>query len=156
MRPIRAALLLLLAACSGEPAQRPNVLLITVDTLRADHLGCYGYSKATSPRLDELARESLRFTRAATPRAKTTPAIASLLTGLYPHDHGVRDLAQPLRADVPLLQERLRASGYHSAAVVANWVLANERSGLARGFDEWSEELSDTLGVPPDDVPQGR
>ena len=78
---------LALAACARE-GPRPNVLLITVDTLRADRLSAAGYARATTPNLDRLAAEGLRFTRAGTPRAKTTPAIASLMTGLYPHDHG--------------------------------------------------------------------
>jgi arylsulfatase A-like enzyme len=142
-----------LAACSRAP-ERWNVLLITVDTLRADHLGCYGYERATSPHLDALAKESMVFTRAQTPRAKTTPAVASLLSGLYPHEHGVRDLAQPLDARVPMLQETLRAAGYRTGAIVGNWVLTDARAGLARGFDAWCESLPDAIGVPPDDVPQ--
>jgi arylsulfatase len=149
-----AALALLVVACGrGEPP-RPNVLLITIDTLRADRLSCYGYERETSPHLDALAAEGLRFTRATTPRAKTTPAIASLLTGLYPHDHGVRDLAAPLDRPVPLLQETLRASGWSTAAIVGNFVLTRERAGLERGFDVWIEELPDVRGVPPHDAPQ--
>jgi hypothetical protein len=141
-------------SCSGAEPSRPNVLLITVDTLRADRLGCYGYARETSPRLDELAKEAVVFDRASTPRAKTTPAIASLLTGVYPHEHGVRDLAQPLGSDVGMLQEELAQAGYRTGAIVGNWVLGNERSGLARGFDLWCESLPDSGGVPPDDVPQ--
>lgn len=150
---LACALALACIACSREP-ERFNLLLISLDTLRADHLGCYGYERATSPNLDALARESLLFTHAQSPRAKTTPAIASLLSGLYPHEHGVRDLAQPLDASVPLLQERLKSAGYRTGAIVGNWVLTDARAGLARGFDLWCESLPDTLGVPPDDAPQ--
>jgi len=142
------------AACAPDASERPNLLLITVDTLRADHLGCYGYERDTSPNLDRLAREGLRFTRAASPRAKTTPAVASLLTGLYPHDHGVRDLAAPLDRPVPLLQEELRERGWFTAAIVGNFVLTRARSGLDRGFDVWIDELPDVRGVPPHDAPQ--
>ena len=153
MRLAALACVLACCACSREP-EPFNLLLITVDTLRADHLGCYGYERATSPNLDALAKESLRFTRAQSPRAKTTPAIASLLSGLYPHEHGVRDLAQPLGRDAPLLQVSLRAAGYRTGAIVGNWVLTDERAGLARGFDLWCESLPETISVPPDDVPQ--
>ena len=156
-----AVLALATAGACGRAAEveRPpvlaNVLLVTIDTLRADHLGCYGYARATTPNLDELAGEGLRFADASTPRAKTTPAIASLLTGLYPHAHGVRDLTAPLPADGPvLLQERLGRAGWRTAAIVGNWVLTDERSGLARGFDHWIEELPDVRGVPPHDAPQ--
>jgi len=148
-----ALALLALGSCSRAP-ERLNVLLITVDTLRADHLGCYGDARNTSPNLDALARESLRFTHAQSPRAKTTPAIASLLSGRYPHEHGVRDLAQPLASTVPLLQESLHGAGYRTGAIVGNWVLADERAGLARGFDAWCESLPDQNGVPPYDTPQ--
>jgi arylsulfatase A-like enzyme len=142
-----------LGGCARAP-QRPNVLLVTIDTLRADHLGCYGYERDTSPNIDALAAESLRFTRAGSPRAKTTPAIASLFTGLYPHGHGVRDLLKPLAPDVPLLAESLRRAGYKSGAVIGNWVLNRERAGLERGFDLWVEYLPDVRGVPPNDAPQ--
>lgn len=154
MRRIVTLLVGLAAACGARPEPRPNVLVITVDTLRADRLGCHGYTRPTSPSIDGLAAEGARFATASTPRAKTTPALASMLTGLYPHDHGVRDLATPLAHDVPLLQERLREHGYRTGAIVGNWVLADSRAGLARGFDLWCESFPDTTGVPPDLVPQ--
>lgn len=144
---------LALAACARQP-ERPNVLLVTVDTLRADHVGCYGYGRDTTPHLDALAAEGLRFTRAGSPRAKTTPAMASLMTGAYPHEHGVRDLASPLAPDVPVLAEAMQRAGYRTGAVVGNWVLGESRAGLARGFDLWSEWLPDVVGVPPHDAPQ--
>ncbi len=152
--PLLASAALLAAGCSG--ASRPDVLLVTIDTLRQDRMSLYGYARPTTPRIDALAREALIFTHAQSPRAKTTPAIASLLTGLHPHDHGVRDLALPLDRNVPVLAERFRAAGYRTIGIVGNWVLSDERSGLARGFDTWDETLPDTLGVPPDDVPQRR
>lgn len=153
MRSLGLAALLSLAACGGSEPRR-NVLLISVDTLRADRLGCYSEGTSCTPRLDALARECAVFESAATPRAKTTPAIASLLSGRYPHEHGVRDLAQPLKSSVPLLQERLREQGYRCGAIVGNWVLGDARSGLARGFDLWCESLPQRTGVPPDDAPQ--
>ena len=129
------------------------MLLISVDTLRADRVG---RADSSSPHFAELLAESAQFPVAATPRAKTTPALASMLSGLAPHEHGVRDLARPLDATVPLLQERLREAGYATGAIVGNWVLGNERAGLARGFDLWCEQFPDRGGVPPDDVPERR
>ena len=90
----------LLAACAvgllscGPSAQPPryNVLLITLDTMRADHLGCYGYTKPTSPRLDALAAESVVFDRAIVQAAVTPVSHASILTGLEPYNHGLRVL----------------------------------------------------------------
>jgi len=150
-----AALAAALAACSpGAP--RPNLLLVVVDTLRPDHLSCYGYERETTPNLDRLAAEGLRFTHAQSPRAKTTPAVASILTGLYPHDHGVRDLTLALDTGIPTLASDLRSVGYETAAIVGNYVLEKERSGLDRGFETWDERLPDRQGVPPDDVPQRR
>jgi arylsulfatase A-like enzyme len=140
-------------AC-GRPEPGPNVLLIVVDTLRADHLTPWGYGRDTSPRLAAFADGALRFTHAQSPRAKTSPAVATLMTGLYPHDHGVRDLTTPLRPDVPLLAEAFRDAGYATCGIVGNFVLGDARSGLARGFDTWVEDLPDASGVPPEHVPQ--
>jgi len=145
--------LVVTAACVREP-ERPNVLLITIDTLRRDRVSVFGSPRTTTPNLDRLAEEGLLFTHCQSPRAKTTPALASLMTGLYPHDHGVRDLTMPLAADVPVLAEAFHRAGYRTAAIVGNFVLKDELSGLARGFDVWVEDLPDTQGVPPDDVPQ--
>lgn len=145
-----------LSTCGGGRPPRPNVLLISIDTLRPDHMSAYGYERATTPFLEEFAAESLRFTHAQSPRAKTTPAIASLLTGLYPHAHGVRDLTMPLDRRVPLVSEVARRAGYRTGAILGNWVLRDEGSGLARGFDLWVEDLPDIGGVPPHDVPERR
>jgi len=151
---IGACALVLGCAREAAPPARPNVLLITIDTLRADRLSCAGYGRPTTPHLDRLAAEGLRFTHVETPRAKTTPAIASLMTSLFPHEHGVRELLTPLAPRFPLLAEALRGAGYATHAIVGNYVLQDRFSGLARGFESWSEELPETHGVPPDDVPQ--
>ncbi len=145
---LAAALLALLAGCARE-APRPNVLLITVDTLREDRL-------ALCAQLEAFGREALVFPAVTSPRAKTTPALASLMSGLYPHEHGVRELLQPLSPAVPVLAERLRAAGWSTAAIVGNWVLGAERAGLARGFEQWTEELPDAQRVPPENVPERR
>ena len=157
------ALACLVAGCGGaapqdRAADRPNVLLVSIDTLRADHLGCYGYGRDTSPNIDAFAADAVRYEHASAPRAKTTPSVASMLTGLYPHDHGVRDLSAPLATEDqggPLvLADQLRRLGWRTAAVVGNYVLTDARSGLARGFTRWVEELPDVRGVPPHDAPQ--
>jgi arylsulfatase A-like enzyme len=127
-----------------------------VDTLRADHLGPQPDGTSWTPELDRFAAECVVLDHAQSPRAKTTPAVASLLTGLYPHDHGVRDLTTPLPAGVGTWAEALRAGGHATAAVVGNFVLRDELSGLARGFDLWVEDLPDESGVPPHDVPLRR
>ena len=144
---------LTLGSCGRAP-QRPNVLFIIVDTLRADHLSCAGYERETSPNINSFAAESLRFTHAQTPRAKTTPAVASIFTGLYPHGHGVRDLVTPLPIDVPVLAERFHQEGYATGAIISNFVLRDDFSGLGRGFDVWIEDFPSSHGVPPNHVPQ--
>ena len=146
----------LLAASSScaRQATPPNVLLIVVDTLRADRMSVYGSERETTPRLAEWAAEGIVFTHAQAPRAKTTPSVTSLLTGLYPHDHGVRDLSGPYTGSARLLSEAFRSSGYDTLGIVGNFVLTRERSGLDRGFGLWVDELPQLLGVPPDHVPQ--
>src|SRR5262245_37268872 len=117
------------------------VILFTVDTLRADHLGFDGYDRPTSPNLDALARESTVFENAVTPRSKTTPAVASLMTGLLPHRHGVRSLYQPLEEGRATLALLLEEAGYETAAFVSNFVLKRDFSGLGRGFGRYDEEM---------------
>lgn len=156
-----AAFALAAVACSvlptcSKPPPRPNVLLVTIDTLRADRVGARDVpgARVTMPHLDAFARDALRFTHAETPRAKTTPAVVSLMTGLYPHAHGSRELLMPCDPKLPLFAERLRAAGYSTAAIIGNYVLTDRLAGLARGFDAWTEELPQTKGVPPDNVPE--
>ncbi|MEO0650192.1 MAG: sulfatase [Planctomycetota bacterium] len=147
-------LALVLAGCQGSAEPPPNVLLVVVDTLRRDRVSAYPDARVETPTLEGLAASGWTFDRASAPRAKTTPSIATLFTGRYPHDHGVRDLTVPLRDDVPTLAERLAAGGYRTAAIVGNFVLVARRSGLDRGFASWTEELPDRIGVPPHDAPQ--
>lgn len=142
-----AAWLVIGVGCGRTPP-RPNVLLVTIDTLRADRL------EREMPGLMRVAAEGSRLDCAVAPRAKTTPSIATLLSGLQPHAHGVRDLGSPLAGEVPLLQEVLRRNGWRTGAIIGNWVLKDEHSGLARGFDLWVEDLPQATGVPPHDAPQ--
>ncbi|MGE0816873.1 MAG: sulfatase-like hydrolase/transferase [Vicinamibacterales bacterium] len=128
---------------TAEPAlpDRPNVLLITLDTTRADHLGSYGYASAGTPNLDRLALDGVRFARALSPVPLTLPAHASLMTGQDPYRHGVRNNGHfVLPDDVPTLAARFSAAGYETAAFVSAFVL-DRQFGLARGFDVYDDAL---------------
>src|SRR5512132_3295611 len=116
------------SACDRDV--RPNVLLVTIDTLRADRLGCYGYGLAHTPAIDRLAAEGVRCTDAASSAPITLPAHSSIMTGLYPPAHGVRDNGNyALGPEAVTLAERLGAAGYHTGAFVSAAVLAR-RYGL--------------------------
>lgn len=122
-----------------SPAARPSVLLITVDTLRADHLSSWGYARATSPTIDRLAAEGVRFASAWAQWPKTGPSFASLFSATYPKDNGnVRQVGIPLSCRLTLLAERLRRAGYATRAVVANGALAREYR-FDQGFDDYVE-----------------
>jgi arylsulfatase A-like enzyme/Flp pilus assembly protein TadD len=116
------------------------VILITLDTTRADHIGCYG-APAHTPTLDSLAASGVRFTQFMTPVPLTAPAHASILTGLNPPGHGVRDNGIHVLAErVPTLAERFRDAGYETAAFVSAYVL-DRRFGLARGFSVYDDRF---------------
>ena len=137
---ILLACLLACAACSRRPAH-PNVLLITLDTTRADHLGAYGNRRARTPNLDRLAAAGVLFERAITAAPLTLPAHASLLTGRYPFAHGVRNNGSfTLGESMPTLATALHDAGYRTAAFVSAFVL-DHRYGLARGFDRYDDRL---------------
>lgn len=129
-------------ACSPEPRRRPNILLITLDTTRADHLGAYGNRRARTPNLDRLAARGVLFERAITAAPLTLPAHASLLTGQYPFSHGVRNNGTfTLTGAMPTLTAALHEAGYRTAAFVSAFVL-DHRYGLARGFDRYDDRLA--------------
>jgi arylsulfatase A-like enzyme/Flp pilus assembly protein TadD len=123
------------------PRPRPNLLLITLDTTRADRLGCYGYSAGRTPVLDSLAASGILCERAYTVAPLTLPAHASLLTGLYPAENGVRTNGRGRLDDgIPTLAEVLKRRGYETAAFVASFVL-DAKFGLDRGFRTYDDEL---------------
>ncbi len=137
IRIVAVLLPMALLACGGAP-QRFNVLLLTLDTTRVDALSCYGGPLAKTPRLDALARESLRFTQAVTTAPYTGPSHASMLTGLLPPQHGLRDfLRVALPEQARTLAEMLSEAGYDTAAFVSAYVL-DPRYGLDQGFDVYS------------------
>jgi arylsulfatase A-like enzyme/Tfp pilus assembly protein PilF len=131
----------LLAAAPVHTATRPSVLLITLDTTRADHIGCYGAAFAATPVLDALARTGTRFDLALSPVPLTFPAHASLLTARVPRRHGVRDNALfRLDAKIPVLAESFKRAGYRTAAFVSAAVL-DHGLGIARGFDVYDDDV---------------
>lgn len=114
---------------------RPNVLLITLDTLRADYLGCYGSPDVDTPHIDGLAREGVQFMRAVAPSQCTNPSHASIMTGLYLAEHGVYDNATPLADEAVTLAELLQAEGYRTIAAVSARHLNPKNSNFGQGFD---------------------
>jgi choline-sulfatase len=120
------------------PKASLNVLLITLDTTRADHLGCYGDAAARTPALDALAAAGIRFDRVYCPAPLTLPSHTSILTGLYPLKHGVRNNGHPLPEGIRTLTEILKAQGYATAAFVSSFSV-DSRFGLGRGFDVYDD-----------------
>jgi choline-sulfatase len=120
-----------------EKASRPGVFLITIDTLRADHVHCYGYDRIRTPGLDLLAKQGIRFTQAFTPSPITNSSHTSILTGLLPSSHGVSDFGVPLSATHPTLAELLTKRGYRTAAFIGAVILDSKSlaPGLDRGFE---------------------
>lgn len=122
-------------------ADPPDVQLLVVDTLRADHVGLYGYGRNTSPELDRFAQDAVVFDDAVAPSSWTLPSVASLLTGQYPSVHGLvahigSESVTSIRFHVPTLAELMQVDGYRTVAIVTNpWFIAEH--GLARGFEEF-------------------
>jgi choline-sulfatase len=135
------------AAHSPRPSEprasaRDNILLITVDTLRADHLGCYGYKDVRTPTIDALARDGVLFPMAISQVPLTLPSHAAILTGTYPFHNGLQDFtAPPLSNKLRTLAEAFHDHGYATGAVVSSFVL--DRSwGLDRGFDYYDDKFN--------------
>jgi len=118
-------------------AAKPDVFLVTIDTLRADHIHCYGYENIQTPALDGLAKDGIRFTHAFTPSPITNTSHTSILTGLLPSSHGVTDFAVPLAPSHPTLAALLKKNGYHTAAFIGAVILDSKTlaPGLDSGFD---------------------
>ena len=133
---------------SGAPAALPNILLIVPDTLRADHLGCYGYGRNTSPRIDRLSATAVRYSRAIASSPWTVPSHASMFTGLFSFEHGARtrkdpalapaDLIEKLALEHTTLAEVLRQVGYVTGAIVANAAYLHPGFQLNQGFGDYS------------------
>jgi choline-sulfatase len=118
-----------------------NVLLVTLDTTRADHIACYGSPTSSTPRIDSLARHGVRFEQCIATAPITMPSHSSIMTGLYPFRHGVRNNGtHRLPDDVLTLAEVLQEQGYATSATVSAMVL-NARYGLSQGFDTYDQNL---------------
>src|SRR5262252_4574143 len=116
------------------PKQHPNIVLITLDTFRADRMGFLGSKAGLTPNLDALARQSAVFTRAYSQVPLTTASHATILTGTYPQFHQVNDFGMTLAKTLPYAPAILKAQGYHTAAFVGSLVL-DPKAGFAPGFD---------------------
>jgi len=126
---------------AGRGVDKPNVILITLDTTRADHLGCYGYPGAKTPRLDALARKGALFEQAATTAPLTLPAHTSILTGMYPTYHGVRINGNTaVSAEQTTAAEILSSRGYQCGAFIGAFVL-DGRWGLNQGFQRYDDQF---------------
>src|SRR6266852_7084258 len=138
--PMRKLLILFaLSACAKveTPPPRPSILLITLDTTRADAM-----RPEVAPNFTAIAKRGLRFTQAYTPVPQTLAAHCSMMTGLYPAGHGVHENGRYLSDRVPVLAEEMKAAGYRTAAFVSAFALAR-RFGLGRGFDVYDEDFGD-------------
>ncbi len=125
-----------------RPAARPgspNIVFIVLDTVRADHLSSYGYSRRTTPNLDRLARAGVLFENAIAPTSWTLASHASMFTGLLPHQHGA-DWASPLPRDPGTLADVLRSRGYETAGFVANFNYCQRGWGISRGFETYVDD----------------
>jgi len=120
---------------------RPSVLVITVDALRADHLGIYGYSRPTSPNIDRLMSKGLLFERAWTPEPLTGPAMCSMITGLPPHEHAATRNGLRMEAGLDSLPKTLAHNGWSTAGFIGAWTLKNNLTLLGEHFETYGERL---------------
>ncbi|MCP4204760.1 MAG: sulfatase [bacterium] len=140
---------LFLAGLVGAPwpapcaaAEAPNIILISVDTLRTDRMSGYGHSRLTSPKIDELLASGARFTEARTPAPLTAPAMSSVMTSLHPHEHGCTRNGLRVRPRLVSFSKLLERRGYRTAGFVGNWTLKSELSGLGEYFEEYEALLN--------------
>jgi arylsulfatase A-like enzyme len=135
--------------CSRPPLfDRPPIIIIDIDTLRADHLGCYGYHRPTSPEIDAFSEHAVRFEWAFAQAPNTPPSQASILTGLYPTTHGRIGDNQLISAEVITLAEVLRDFGYDTAAFVDGGLMSG-RYGYDQGFDIYDDEAGHLEKIGP-------
>jgi arylsulfatase A-like enzyme len=129
-----------LSGCSKrQEAKMPNIIVLTVDTLRADHMALYGYLRDTMPVIGRFAKTAVVFDNAVVSRGLTRTSYASMLTGLYPFHHGVYNHGTVLHKGFARLPEVLKSAGYHTAAFMSNFVLVNNLSGCHHGFDLYND-----------------
>ena len=149
MRLKYAFLIVVLSILPTEAASRPNLLLITIDTLRPDHLGCYGYKQILTPNIDKLAEEGVRFKTVVSQVPLTLPSHCTIMTGTYPAYHGVRDnVGYKLSESKTTLAEILKTQHYRTAAFVGAYVL-NAKFGLNQGFDDYDDKIEGSSKFGP-------
>lgn len=138
-----ALVLFVSSACSaptGPPPEPTNLVILSIDTLRVDHLGIYGYPHPTSPTLDRFAEQSTVFETAITVHVTTAPAHGTILTGRYPGSHGILRNGMRLARNVPTLAEMLSEQGWSTGGFVSGWTLQRHTS-LDRGFAVYDDDL---------------
>jgi arylsulfatase A-like enzyme len=126
---------------SNAASQQPSIVVITVDALRSDRLSCYGYPKATSPNIDHLMSQGVRFERAWTPEPLTGPAMCSMVTGLEPHIHAATRNGLRMQQGLDSLPKILAANGWETAAFIGTWTLKNNLTLLGEHFETYGERL---------------
>lgn len=134
-----AALATVLLSCNNNPGPQPDVVLVTVDTLRADHMSLYGYVRNTTPNIDAWFGEGTVYERAYATSSYTPPSVVSILTGLLPQNHGIRVFIQLVDPELKTAPRLLRESGYQTAAVVSNASLTREFTRLDNHFDYYDD-----------------
>ena len=122
------------------PSDAPNLALIVLDTLRADHLGCYGYDRPTSPNLDRIASEGMLYLYANSVANHTGPSHATMFTGMLPSEHGLMSAVSGMPTRMPTMPGVLADAGYSTAGLTSNFVLRS-RNGFSRGFDLYDDSL---------------
>ncbi len=130
-------------ACLMALVGAPDVFFISVDTLRADHLGCYGYAHATSPHIDELAGGALLFEDCVCEVPLTGPSFGAMLTSRFPRSTGMTRNGLRMPADVPTVAECFKQAGYQTFCVQSNWTLKADLSGLDRGFEHYDADFDE-------------
>ena len=138
-----------IARLPASPAGSPNVLVIVVDTLRADHLSTYGYRRPTSPNLTRLAAQGVLFENAIAACSWTLPSHASMLTGRYPHEHGAQWLSSALDRRYPMMGEAFQRLGYRTAGFSASTYFFSRRNGLGRGFIHFEDDFESPASALP-------
>ncbi|MBN2310904.1 MAG: sulfatase [Candidatus Hydrogenedentes bacterium] len=126
---------------AGLFAASPDVVFVSVDTLRADHLGCYGYELNTSPNIDRFAEDALVFDNCVCEVPLTMPSFGSMMTSRFPRTTGTTRNGLPMPATVPTVAEQFRDAGYQTFCVQSNWTLKRELSGLDRGFEIYEDDF---------------
>lgn len=143
----------LLSTCElvDTAANQPNVIIVLIDAMRADHLHCYGYSRPTSPHIDAVAENAARFDNCIAQSSWTRPSVATLLTGCYPNAHGATDRDSVMRAGLPTLGGNLNAQGYETHAYIGNvmclpvWGMANEFDRALFVHDKDTPKIGDDV-----------